>query len=183
MTRGIDAATIAALDNDSFELAALLQIDFPTVQRLTTWNRDVSALSTTFVTSPHVLSIESPHETTEIRVNEIQLEFSGVDQTYISIMLNNDYLNVRLRIWYAVMPADVVVGQPIVAFDGQITDMRLEDGEGESIVSIGAANHWKDFERTNGRKTNSSSQQEHFSADEGMEFSQDLRRDVAWGRK
>jgi hypothetical protein len=183
MTRGLDAATIAALGTDGFELALLLQLDFPTVQRLTTWNRDVSALSTTFVSSPHVISLDSPQETTEVRVNELSLEFSGVDQTYISILLNTDYINTRVRVWYTVMENEAVVGQPIVAFDGQINDMKLTDGDGQSAVTITASNHWKDFEKTMGRRTNPASQNEFYPLDKGMEFSQDLQKEVAWGRK
>ena len=45
MTRTVDAATITALQSDSFNFATLIKIDFSTVLRITDWDRDITALS------------------------------------------------------------------------------------------------------------------------------------------
>jgi hypothetical protein len=42
--------------------------------------------------------------------------------------------------------------------------------------------HWADFDKTNGRKTNNTSQQRFFSADVGMDFSSQTVQDIKWGR-
>lgn len=183
MSRGLHQDTIAALATNEFDLATLVQFDFSTVLRLTNWGRDVVALSNTFVSSADLLSVDGIEETGEVRVNEFSLEMSGVGQEYISIFLNNEFVNVRMRLWQAILNDDQVIGDPISLFDGRISGMSIDENETSSTVSIQAASHWKDFERRAGRKTNPTSQNSFFSADLGMEFAQDLKRDIAWGRR
>ena len=183
MGRGIDAATITALAGDSFEMATLIQFDFDSVVRITDWNSNVTALSTQWTSSPELISIDSIRETGDVRVNEIDLEFSGVSQSYISIMLNTNYINTEVKIWKAIMENGVVVGQPIEMFKGFISSMEFSEEDESSTVLISLASHWKDFEKTSGRKTNPTSQHRFFPNDRGLEFTKDLTRDIPWGRK
>lgn len=183
MTRGLNQDTINALATNEFDFATLIQLDFPTVLRLTDWGRDVSAFSNTFVSSPDLLSIDGVEESGDVRVNEFEITMSGVNQAYISIFLNNEFVNVRMRIWKAVLQNDAIVGDPISIFDGKISGMGLDEGTDTSEVTIKASSHWKDFEKMSGRKTNPTSQQRFFPNDVGFEFAQDLKRDISWGRK
>lgn len=183
MSRGIHADTLAALESSSFEFTTLIQIDFPTVQRYTTWDRDVTALSSTFQSSRDLMSIDDVSETGEVRVNEFEIEMSGVSQTFVAVLVNSNYINTRVRMWKAVMQNDAVVGDPISVFDGFISGMKMSEDNEDSTVVIKIASHWKDFEKLSGRRTNPTSQNKHYPNDLGMEFSQDLKRDVPWGRK
>lgn len=183
MSRSIDSQTIAALANDSFEMATLIQFDFDSVVRITDWNRDVTALSSQWVSSAELVGVDTIRETGEIRINEVDIEFSGVSQYWISIMLNTDYINTKTRIWKAIMVDGVVVGQPIEMFQGFITSMEFAEQDEESTVVLSVASHWKDFDKTSGRKTNPASQQRFFPNDEGMEFTKDTARNIPWGRK
>ena len=183
MSRGIDAATITALASGSFQMATLIQMDFSSTIRITDWDRDVTALSTQWASSEDLLSIDAVEETGELRVNEIDLQFSGVSQSYISIMLNTDYVNTPVRIWKAIMQNSAVVGQPIEMFQGYITTMELAETETDSVVTMSVASHWKDFEKTSGRRTNPANQQRFFPNDKGLDFTKDLSRNIPWGRK
>jgi hypothetical protein len=183
MSRGIDPATIAALATNDFEFATLIQMDFSSVVRITDWDHDITALSTTWTSSGELMSIDNVEESAEIRVNEFDLTFSGVSQSYISIMLNAEYINTSVKIWKAVLQDGAVVGQPIEIFLGYITSMSFSESDTDSTVKMSLASHWKDFEKTSGRKTNPASQQRFFPNDKGMEFTKDLSRDIPWGRK
>jgi hypothetical protein len=183
MPRSIDAATITALQSDSFNMAHLIQLDFSSVVRLTDWNRSVTALSNTFLSSPHLVGIGDSSESTDIRVNSIDLVMSGVEQTFIALFLSNNYMDIRARIWKAVLnSSDAVIGAPFVVFDGRISSYSISDQSGTSEISIEMSSHWKDFELSKGRRTNRNSQQYYFPTDKGMDFSGVVVRDLKWGR-
>ena len=183
MPRSINASTITALQSDAFNMCHLIQLDFSSVVRLTDWNRSVTALSNTFLSSPHLVGIGDSSESTDIRVNSIDLVMSGVEQTFIALFLSNNYMDVRARIWKAVLnSSDAVIGAPFVVFDGRISSYNISDQSGTSEISIEMSSHWKDFELSKGRRTNRNSQQYYFPTDKGMDFSGVVVRDLKWGR-
>jgi hypothetical protein len=184
MTRTVDAATITALQGDSFNFATLIKIDFSTVLRITDWDRDITALSATWSSSSHILSFGSSSETTDLAVNGIEITLSGVEQSYISIFLSQNYVDVPIKLYRAVLnDSDAVVGAPILVFDGFITSFSIDDTANKSEISIVTASHWADFEKLNGRKTNHNSQQLHFAGDNGFEYAAKTVTDLRWGRE
>jgi len=184
MTRSIDSATIAELAKDDFNLATLIRFDFSSVLYLTDWDRDISALSATWVSSPHFLGVGDVKETSDLRINTIDVTLSGVEQSYVSLFLSQDYIDVPARIYRAVLnDTDAVIGSPILIFNGVITSYSIQDSKSESTVTVQIASHWKDFEKQNGRKTNDNSQKIYFPSDDGFEFAAKTIKDLKWGRK
>jgi hypothetical protein len=184
MTRLIDSATIAELAKDDFNLATLIRFDFSSVLYLTDWDRDISALSATWNSSPHFLGVGDVKETSDLRVNTVDITLSGVEQSYVSLFLSQNYIDVPARIYRAVLDDnDVVIGSPILVFNGVITSYDIQDSKSDSTVTVQIASHWKDFEKENGRKTNDNSQKIHFPNDEGFEFAAKTIKDLKWGRK
>lgn len=184
MTRAIDAATIAELAKDDFNLATLIKLEFDTPLYITDWDRSLSILSSTWISSPHFISAGDVPETSELRVNSINLTLSGVEQSYISIFLSQDYIDKPIQFYRAVLDdSDSVIGAPILVFDGLMTGYEIDDTEDSSEIVINCASHWKDFEKENGRKTNDNSQKIHFPNDDGFEFAAKTIKDLKWGRK
>ena len=184
MTRSIDAATLAELEKDNFNLATLLEFEFSSPFRLTDWDRNITALSQTWDSSPHIISLGDVTETAELAVNGFTIELSGVEQAYIAFFLSNNYLDIPIKIYRCVLDnTDSVIGSPILVFDGLITGYEIEDTEDSSVLSVQCASHWKDFEKENGRKTNHNSQQLHFPGDKGFIFAAKTVKDLRWGRK
>jgi len=183
MSREIDSATITALNSDNLNIANLVQMDFDTPIKITNWARDVVALSTTFDSSSDLLEIDQFTESSELQVNSSTLRFSGVSQTFVSLFLTNDYIDVRTRIWKAVLTnSDTVIGSPILVFDGRITSYSIVDSQNDSAVSVEIASHWKDFQLRNGRKTNNNTQQLYFPGDKGFEFASETNKEIKWGK-
>ena len=183
MTRQIDSATITALNSDNLNMATLVQLDFDTPIKITNWARDVSALSTTFLSSSDLLEIDQVSESSELQINSLNLTFSGVSQTFVALFLTNDYIDVRTRIWTAVISnTDSVISEPILIFDGRVTGYGITDTDDNSTVEVEVASHWKDFDKTNGRKTNSNTQQLYFAGDKGFDFAADTVKDIKWGK-
>lgn len=183
MSREIDSATITALNSDNLNLANLVQMDFSTPIKLTDWARDVVALSTTFDSSADLLEIDQFTESSEVQVNASTITLSGVSQTFVSLFLTNDYIDVRTRIWKAVLDnSDAVIGSPILVFDGRITGYSIVDSDTTSTVDVEVASHWKDFDLHNGRKTNNNTQQLYFPGDKGFEFASETNKEIKWGK-
>jgi len=185
MSRAINSTTKAALATDGFRFATLIRMDFDTILYLTDYgvNLTVTALGT-FISSPHMIEISDVRESGALKVNTFNLQLSGVEQSYISIFLSQDYMDRRFRIWRSVIDSDNnVIGEPFMFFDGRIVGFEIEDSDRDSIVNIEVSSHWRDFEKIVNRKTNHNSQQLHFAGDMGFEFASKIVKDLRWGRK
>jgi hypothetical protein len=183
MPRAINSTTITALQSDAFNMAHLIQFDFGTVVRITDWNRNISALAQTFLSSPHITEIGETAESSEPRINSLSITMSGVEQTFIALFLTNAYIDVRVRIWKAVLGVDdAIVGAPFIVFDGRISNYAIDDTESTSNIAIEVSSHWKDFELRKGRRTNRSSQQYFFPGDLGLDYSGVVVKDLKWGK-
>ncbi len=183
MTRLINATTKTSLASEGFRFATLVRIDLASSVFLTDYGVDLTTSVGNYTSSAHLLEVSDIRETGALRVNELSLRLSGVEQTFVSALLGGDYIDRQVRIWRAVIDAsDAVVGAPFLYFDGRISSFDIEDTERESEVLLSIASHWADFEKVNNRKTNSNSQQLYFAGDKGFDFASKVVRDLRWGR-
>lgn len=182
MTRIIDAAVISELAKDSFTMVSLVSIHFPSVVRITDAGRDIVSGST-YNSSGHFLNIGDISEDAKLRVGTIRLALSAVDQTYVSLFLNNDWMDVRIIYSKALLDANsAVIGSPLVFFDGNISKFSIKDSGSKSSILIEAASHWANFEVISGRMTNPTSQKALFPTDDGMMYAANVIRDIEWGK-
>lgn len=182
MPRTINASTVTALESESVRLCHLVKIDFSTTLYLTDNFFDVTYDGDTYDAASHFLSLDSTQETQDLRVGSMSMTISGVDQSYISIFLNQEYINRQVQIWLAILNASgAIIGDPIKTFDGQIVGYSLQESKDACAINMNVASHWADFERKTGRLTNNTSQQQYFSGDTGFRFAAKIRRDVKWG--
>ena len=123
-----------------------------------------------------------PESNTPIK-NSIDLMFSGVDQSLISTVLNNDVLGTDIKVWKGVISSGALVADPFLLFHGSLGDFAIDDNGTTATLGISATNHFGNFEKVNGRTTSDNCQQRHFLNDKGMEFSALTLRDIKWGRK
>lgn len=183
MPRTVNAATKTALEGDSLQLAHLVQFDFSSTLRFTDNYRRVLWGSLEYLPAGHLLSFGSSQETQDLRVGSVNITLSGVEQSYVSIFLNQQYINRRARIWLAFLDAsNDIIGDPIPTFDGEVVGYSIQDSDESSIISVDVASHWADFERKNARYTNNNSQQFYFPNDTGMRFSAESIKDIKWGK-
>lgn len=182
MARSIHADTLAALQSDGFRLAHLIHFGFATPIYITDYAHDLAYGGNTYDASPHLLKVPPATETRDLRVNSCSITLSGAEQSYISIMLQEQWINRQVTIEKAVISATgAVIGTPITIFEGQITEMDAKEGAKKSTVTIKAASHWADFQKTVGRYTNTKAQQYYFAGDLGFDYAADSVRDLKWG--
>ena len=183
MSRGIHADVITELAKDSFNMAHLLTIDFATPSYMTDYRHDLVDNSITYIASDYLLAMGDVSESNEIQVGSINIELSGVGNAYISTLLLENYIDRKVNIQRVLLTdTGATIGTPFTLYEGRIEGFNIQDSDSDSIVSIAVASHWADFERINGRRTNSNSQEAAFTGDTGMEFASAIIKDIKWGR-
>lgn len=184
MPRNVNATMLAALETDGFRMAHLIYLGISSGVRLTDSSSEIIYGGYTYNPSGYILEVGSPSESRDLRVNQLGVQFSGVGQTYQGLFLTNDWVNRQGKVWKAVLDSNgAVVGAPLVVFDGQITNWQFQESGGSSKVIVSLSSHWADFQKKQGRLTNSNSQQFYFSGDLGFEYAAHTVRDIKWGRK
>jgi hypothetical protein len=182
MPRTVNPDLVGALAGDSFQIAHLIFLNIGGGIYITDNAYDVSYVDT-YTASDHLIEIGSPTETRDLRVNTLNIGLSGVDQAYISLFLQSDWLNRQARVQKVVIDGSSVVGAPLTVFEGQITRFQISESDRGSDITVAIASHWADFDRKAGRLTNNVTQQYFFPNDIGFEYSANTVKDIKWGRK
>ncbi len=147
--------------------------------------KDIVYNSNTYQSVGHFMAFSDIEEAAEVMVSTMTLSLSGVDQTWVSKVLNKEYIDRTVKIYTAFLDsAQALVVDPILIFEGRMDQPMISEDvdSGQSTVSVSATNAWVDFSRKTGRHTNHEETQIHFSGDKGFEFSSEIVADVIWGR-
>lgn len=183
MSRGIGQSVITELAKDAFEMAHIITIDFSNKVYLTNHAHDISYGSNTYSASAHILQISDANEVTGPNASTFTLNLSGVQQSFISILLSENYVDREVVVDMVVLDSSgSVIGQPINIHNGRIDGFSIKDDNSTSQINLSVASHWADFSKQSGRRTNHASQQIHFAGDQGFEFAASTVKDIKWGR-
>ena len=98
MPRGLSSSITTELQNQNIKPIVLVEILFPTPQRITNHYKDITCNSNTYTASGHLLSITTKAENAEVDTSNFQIELSGADNAFISIVLNNVVSNDNVNI-------------------------------------------------------------------------------------
>lgn len=141
-----------------------------------------------YIAQGSFLSFTGINTTDKIAVNTIQLSFTGATSLYTTGLLNDAYLHRPIRIYKVFLEQNAVSNNitnfigPFQIYEGIMTGGNIEEDGKTSVVTINTNNHFYDFDRRSGRRTNSASQKRFFPYDNGMEYSTVNVRDIVWGR-
>lgn len=181
MTRGLSSDITTELQNQNIKPIVLIEILFPTPQRITNHYKNITHNSNTYTASGHLLSIGGKAEKSELDVGNFQIEFSAVDSAFVSICLNNNVSNDEVTIDIGLLNSSDALIDTFNYDIGFIESFSIDTERANLILSC--TSHFADFSRISGRKTNEGSQQNFFSSDKGMEFSALTVQDLIWGRR
>jgi hypothetical protein len=134
----------------------------------------------------HFLGFSDIEESLELQVANLTAQLSGVDQSLVSAVLTENYIDRPLRIYKGFLDANMaVVADPVLIFAGRMDAPVIEENpdDGTCTVSVSASNAWVDFERKSGRHTNHEEQQIFFPGDKGFEFVSEITSEITWGKK
>jgi hypothetical protein len=182
--------TIAQLSATSFLYAELIEFQLGTPLYLSTASYDITTSTSTsqgnqtYLAQGKFLNYSGVRQGDELRINNVAIALSGSTDTFVNILLQDQYLHRKMQIYRAWIDVatNALVATPSLVYAGTITGGDITDTEKECTVSFTTSNEFYDFDKIAGRKTNMGSQQRFFPTDEGMIFSTSAIADINWGK-
>jgi hypothetical protein len=108
---------------------------------------------------------------------------TGVNQTYISLVLNNNITHNTVSIYRALLDSsNAIIADPFLLYRGFINGYEIVDNTQTATVKLDIESHFANAGQVNGRITNNETQQRFFSADKGFEFADQIK-EIKWGKK
>ena len=182
MPRGLISAVKTKLASGKFAMAHLLKLELNTTYKYTDFANDiVDGPVDTYTANGFLQGIGAITESSNINIGSMDISISAVNQTIVSDVLNNGHLHRNVTVKRAILNDDNTVAGSFQIYAGFIEGMSIRDSADTSIINFAVANHWADFERIEGRRTNESSQQHYFSGDKCFEFADQAGKRVYWG--
>ena len=183
MPRGLSSAVKTKLASGKFTMAHLVKLELNTTYKYTDYAVNIVDGSDTYVPNGFLHGIGAIAETATINIGSIDIAVSSATQTILSDVLTNGHLNRNVTIKRTILDTDdsVVTSGTFQIYAGYIEGMSITDRQGDSIINFEVDNHWADFQRIEGRRTNDSSQQHFFDGDKAFEFTSQAGKKLYWG--
>ena len=142
----------------------------------------ISGSSTTYLSSGVLLDVTNVKESQGVNVSRINLTITGVDQTYISVVLNNNVIHDEVKIFRAFLDSsNSIIADPFLIYHGFVNSFQIVDNNSTATVKFELESYFANSSQVNGRITNNQTQQRFFSRDKGFEFADQIIRDLKWG--
>lgn len=188
MSRDLTPAVVAQAQAAACEVVHLveLKLDEPTgTIRLTDAYRSIEWNGDTFLATGHLLGIGEIEESSDAIVRRVAIQLSGVDLTYVALLLAQDYLDRQITIYKAFLDgAAGVVTSPVLMFYGLIDCPTIEEDGQTCRITVEASNKWIGSGRRPGRHTNHEDQKVEFPDDTGFQYVAGLMNTpVIWGTR
>ena len=183
MARSLTSAVKTELATNKLNPVTLVYLNISGGQRFTDHYKNISYDGNTYTASSLLLGVSDVGESSEVAVDSVTVAFTGADQTIISLLLNNDYMDKEAEIYKGFLnSSQALIADPMLLFKGRVESFAIQEDSNSSEIAISVASHWSDFEKQKGRKTNTNSQQLFFSGDVGFDYSSQSVQDIKWGR-
>lgn len=169
-----------------FQSALICKIDFNGLTLgLTESGYDIELNGVTYLANGLLLGASNYKETAEVKVNNLTLVLSSVDQTITSLLLQNNQIGREVLISRVIYDPDdhkTMLAVEEIAV-GEIVSFSNGSTSSESAMSITVSSLFADWERKNGRTTTNASQQRVVPGDKGMEYANSIDKELKWGGK
>lgn len=134
----------------------------------------------------HFINFSDIEESSEVIVSTMTLSLSGVDQSMINLVLNNNYINRTVKVYMGFLNVDThkLITNPVLIFEGGMDSPIISENpdSGKSTVLVSATNAWADYDRKLGRHGNNEEQQIFFPGDKGFEFADQNINKLVWAK-
>lgn len=169
-----------------FQSALICKIDFNGLTLgLTESGYDIELNGVTYLANGLLLGVSNYKETAEVKVNNLTLVLSSVDQTITALLLQNNQIGREVLISRVIYDPDdhkTILAVEEIAV-GEIVSFSNGSTSEDSAMSITVSSLFADWERKNGRTTTNASQQRVFPGDKGMEYANSIDKELKWGGK
>tara|TARA_B100000579_G_C22701556_1_gene790022 strand:+ start:442 stop:1059 length:618 start_codon:yes stop_codon:yes gene_type:complete len=181
MSRGLSTDVKNLLASGSFAMAHLVKLELNSTYYYTDFATDIIDSGDTYYANGFLRGISPVSEKAKLGIGALQISLSAVNQTIVSDVLNNGHLHRQVTIKRAVLNSSNTLVGSFTIYLGYIEKMSISDSNSSSTLNFSVANHWSDFNRINGRRTNNASQQHYFNGDKSFEFCSQAGKQLVWG--
>ena len=137
MARGLTSAVNTELATDKLNPVTLVYLGVGSGSRYTDHYKDLTYDSNTFTASSLFLKASSVTESSEVEITNIQLTFTGADQTIISLFLNNNYMSKDVEVYKGFLnDSQALIADPVTLFKGKIESFSVDEEINNSTVNI-----------------------------------------------
>lgn len=140
----------------------------------------------TYKAAGGLLQITDYVDNANFSIEKITITLAGIvnlptGDTVLKTLQGLDYIDKPVTIFRAFME-DFAVSQQVVLYKGYINNISatLSDKGDSTTGDIETSSHWTNFDRISTRYTNSNSQKEIHSGDEGFSFAKEVQKEVIW---
>lgn len=184
--RGGSAAFITQLTAQKNQPFHLVRADFDAGSvYMTDCYRAITWSGQTWQALGHLLAFDGLEESADVRIPQVRISLSGVDQVWTANVLNNAYIDRRVRIWKGFLDSgDAVVVDPIAIFNGFMDAPVIDEDPdgGKSTVTITCVDRGGgQIEQRPGRHTNDAEQQLLFPGDRFFQYVSQINTQITWG--
>lgn len=194
--RGLTGSLLTGVGKQIVQYYDCVYIGISAGYYLTNAPRDITLGGNTYQALGMLLGIGSVEENVIFEVESLPITLSGLPaydnngDSFAAIMLGSspdiDYIKKPVTITRIYYDNDTVVGS-FELYKGYIDTVNVEmDPGGSTIVNIDTSSQWIDFDRTNGRFTNTQSQASYagyivgIAGDLGFSFATEVQKDIEW---
>lgn len=172
----------AGFDNDSMYLFYAVELEFDSgTVRLWNGTHDAQIESNTFTGAGSLLSISDVEETGEIAARGVTMTLSGLDTSFVSTALAENYQNRHARILFGTISGSTYTAYTL--FRGRMDVMTISEGAESATITLTAENRLIDLERARSYRYTSEDQKALYPNDLGLDYVADLQeKEILWGR-
>ncbi|MBT7913572.1 hypothetical protein HN588_06675 [Candidatus Bathyarchaeota archaeon] len=170
--RGMTAAALTELGAITNQPCHLVEVTTetsgtPSVVYMTDYSRNLDWDGNTYLAVGNLLGVGNISESAEFQIQKLDLALSGVDQSLVSLFINNNYLDQPVSVYMAFINNGAVVISPSLLFKGNMDSITMSEDpdSGQSTLRASASSLFVDFQRKSGRHTTDSDQQHYFPGD------------------
>lgn len=149
---------------------------------MTDFDRTISWGGNDYLAVGSLLEIGNVNETLDLKVSTLRLTLSGVDQSFISLLLTKNYIDRVVKVHKSFIDN---VGQmtiaPVEVFRGYIDEPAIQDSPKTTTITVAVRSHFADFERKSGRHTNNAEMQHFFPGDDSFKYASEGLKEIRWG--
>lgn len=190
--RGMSNAMLSEIAKDAVHLIHLVRIELDTPINATDAHKVITADLAenagvqNYSDQGFLLSLPDITETVNITCDSINIVMGFAEQTVAQQLLSASPINKKVNIHLGFLDsAGALIADPLWLYSGMIDTFNMVDDTetGASVISISVSNHWSDFERRNGFRTNNAHQQSarYYPGDAGFEYCSQIIKELKWG--
>ena len=102
------------------------------------------------------MSVSNVSESQGVQVSRLNLTVTGVDQTYIALVLNNNVIHDEVKIFRALLnDSSAIINNPFLLYHGFINSFQIVDNNSSATLKFDLESFFANSGQVNGRITNS----------------------------